>query len=94
MLEQWRRSSFTLPVDRAGDPHVAVLGKLPATQFPLRDHLEPGALEVERLDARFRRRALIEETLEDSATDPDGALVGTENSTQSRSSFHRPSSGN
>jgi hypothetical protein len=47
---------------------------LPATELPLRDHLEPGALEVKGLHASFRRRALIEKSLEDAPADPDSAL--------------------
>jgi len=43
-----------------GDLDVAVLGQLPATQLPIDDKLEPGPLEVERLQAPLGRRGLIE----------------------------------
>jgi hypothetical protein len=62
----------------SGDLDVAVLGQLPATQLTLRDHLEPCALKVECLDAPLGRRTLIEEPLEDPTSDPDTALIGTE----------------
>jgi hypothetical protein len=81
----------------SGDLDVTVFGQVPPTQFPLSNHLEPGPLEVERLDAPLRRWALIEEALEDPAGDPHGALIRpriTENSTASPSSFQRASSGN
>ena len=48
------------------------------TQLPLSDHLEPGAFEVECLQAPLRRRALIEKSLENPARDPDRALIGAE----------------
>jgi hypothetical protein len=54
---------------------VTVFGQVPPTQFPLSNHLEPGSLKVERLDAPLGRRALIEEALEDPAGDPHGALI-------------------
>jgi hypothetical protein len=78
MLEQRRRPSFTLPQIPPRDFDVAVFGKLPPTQLALDDHLEPGALEMKRLHAPLRCRALIEEPLEDTAGDLHGALVGTE----------------
>jgi hypothetical protein len=81
----------------AADLDIAVVGQLSAAQLPLSDHLEPRALEMERLDAPLRRRTLIEEPLEDATRYPDRAFVGpriTENSTQSRLSFQDAFSGN
>jgi hypothetical protein len=74
-LADWRR---LLAQVASGDLDIAGIGQLAAAQLPLGDHLEPGALEMECLDAPFRRRALIEKSLEDSPADPDGALVGPE----------------
>jgi hypothetical protein len=45
--------------DRA-DLDVTILNQLPSAQLPLDDHLEPGALEMESLDAPLGGRALIE----------------------------------
>jgi hypothetical protein len=66
----------------SGDLDIPVFGQLPTTELALRYHLEPRALEMERLDARFGCRTLIEEPLEDPAGDPDNALVGTEDNAE------------
>ncbi len=60
----------------SGDLNIAIIGQLPPTQLSLRDHLETGPLEVECFKAPLRRRALIEEPLEDPAGHPDVRASG------------------
>jgi hypothetical protein len=52
-----------------------ILGQLPPTQLLLGDALEPGALEVVRLNAAFGRGPLREQALEHAPWDPDHAAV-------------------
>jgi hypothetical protein len=78
-----RRSGQTALADRrrlpaqiaSGDFDIAGLGKLTATKLALRNHLEPGALEMKRLDAALGCRPLIKEVLEDAPADPHGTFV-------------------
>jgi hypothetical protein len=58
----------------AGDLDTAIISQLPAAQLALDDKLKPGPLEMQRLQASFGRRRLIEQPLERPG-DPDGALV-------------------
>jgi hypothetical protein len=74
LADRWRPLAQITP----GDLDVAILGKLPATQLALYDHLEPGTLEMKSLHAPLRCRALIEQPLEDAPANPRSALVGSE----------------
>ena len=60
------------------DLDVTVISQLPAAQLPFGDHLEAGALQVERFHAPLGRRRLIEEMLEDPAGDPHRPFVEAE----------------
>jgi len=74
-----RRRSLTEIVP--GDLDIAGLGQLPP-QLTLRNHLEPSALEMLRLDATFGRRTLVQEALEDPTSNPHSALIGAEDNTE------------
>src|SRR5262245_47861494 len=57
--EGWRKSALGSSAEVApADLHVPILGQLAPAQLPLGDALEPGALEVVRLDAALRGRSL------------------------------------
>ena len=77
MIALSRRSDFLTQITTR-NLHVAILRQLPAAQLALGDQLKSRALEVERLHAPLWRRALIQEALEDPPTDPEGALIRTE----------------
>jgi hypothetical protein len=57
-LADWRRFLSQIA---AGDLDIAAIGQLPSTQLAFSDHLEPRALEMERLNAPLWRRTLVEE---------------------------------
>jgi len=59
----------------ADDFDVAVVGQLPATEFPLGDLVKPSPMEVIALDASFRGRALRKEVLEDPTADADHTVA-------------------
>jgi hypothetical protein len=65
-----------------GDLDIAGLGQLSPPQLPLRNHLEPGALEMVCLDAPFGRRTLVQEALEDPTSNPHCALIGAEDNSE------------
>src|SRR4051812_32703252 len=78
MVALSRRSDFLTEITTR-NLHIAILRQLPTAQLALGDQLESRALAVERPHAPLRRRALIQEVLEDPPTDPGGALTRTEN---------------
>jgi len=57
------------------DLDIPILGQLAPSQLPLGDALEPGPLEVVRLDAPLRGPPLRQYPLEHAAREPDDAAV-------------------
>jgi hypothetical protein len=64
-----------LPEIAPGDLDVAIVGQLPAADLSLGDKLEPSSLQMVRLQAPLRRRALVEEALENPPWHPDDGIV-------------------